>query len=330
MPVLERFSTPGHVGEADGVDRTAWSNAVSEIFGQFTGDFPQFYDPTAADTPDKAVRRPIGWPAFPATLLTKATSQEERWKLADSDRRLQDEYCEWSVERDERDRVTRVTFSSEVPEYWEHVADHDPDRLVELYRTFVDPDVVREQLFNDAGYVRTNPFNASTGGRLAHLTQRSNNLRAAVALAAEATVLRRDSSGPVTHKQTLVVCGELGVETRSSDPSVAVVVNDAARQGHEITLTDPIGLYIDGLTTTGMTTPDRTDPETFWTVERGTVEHAVRASFKVPDHLPYQVGDIKINGREIRFGAQLADRVRVRLDAIVKPAKHTPDEQPCA
>ena len=55
----------------------------------------------------------------------------------------------------------------------------------------------------------------------------------------------------------------------------------------------------------------------------------MRASFAVPEGLSYKVGDIEFNGRKIRFGAQLADRVRVRVGVIVKPAGHQPQPQPC-
>jgi hypothetical protein len=285
------------------------------------------------DTPAAAKPAPVGWPAFPATLLRGATAERERWTRAD-DRDRQDEYCEWSVERDADGKVTRVTFSTEVPELWEHVAAQDLDRLLALYHEFVDDRARVDDLIQGGRYVRKNKWNRSVDGRLAHLIQGSNTLEAAIRLAAEATVLRVDSQGqPVTDQQILVRCAGLGNEFRNSDPRIAAAVNNAASTGAEITLQDPVGLYLHGLRTSGMVTPekgpDRTDPAEFWTIERGEPNHAVRASFAVPPELGFKVGDIQLDGRPIEFGAQLADRVTVRITAVVKPSAHEPRVEGC-
>ena len=74
----------------------------------------------------------MSWVAFPAALRAAEPSQLERWKLADGDRNIQDEYCEWSVLRNSARKIARITFTSEVPEYWEHLFDTDPNGLVEI------------------------------------------------------------------------------------------------------------------------------------------------------------------------------------------------------
>jgi hypothetical protein len=263
-------------------------------------------------------------------LLRGATSQEQRWRVADRSRRVQDEYCEWSLERDGDGKVTRVIFTSEVPEYFEHLAERDPDRLLTLYQELVGPQVRLDQLIVGGTYQRDNPFNQSTKGRLAHLVQQTNTLRAAITLAAQATVLRQNAAGdPVTTAMELVICGGLGEPFRNSDPQIAAAVNDAAATGAEISLQDPVGLYIDGIVTAGMQTPDGEDPAAFWTVERGDAQHTLRASYAVPPERGYTVSDITLDGRPIQFGAQLADRVGMRLTALVKPADHRPERQPC-
>lgn len=330
MAILERFAAPGNLVEPTDDDAQVWSDRVSGMLANYTGGHPQFYDPTQADTPHTAQLAQVVWPAFPARLLNQATSQEQRWALADGDRMEQDEYCEWSVERDDGGKVVRVTFTSEVREHWEHMAERGKDRVIDLYREFVDPNVGEADLFDGDQYLLENDHNNSTVGRLAHLIQGNNNLFAAIDLVARATILRENVTGaPVTHKQELVVCAKLGDPFRNSDPNIAAAVNDAARSGAEIAFADPPGLYLDGIETAGFRTPDGTDAATFWRIERGTPEHTVRASFAVPDGLGYNVGDIEFNGRKIRFGAQLADRVRVRVGVIVNPAGHQPQPQPC-
>lgn len=333
MAVLARFDTPGRVPEPDEVSRDAWSHTVGGIFGDLTGEFPQFYDPTVDDTPSDAVSAPVGWPAFPATLLRGATTQEGRWEIAD-DRSRQDEYCEWSVERDDDGAITRVTFTTEVPELWGQVAAHDPDRLLALYHELVDERVRLDDLFENGSYVRANRWNVSPGGRLAHLANQPNTLEAAVRLAAQATVQRVDAQGrPVRDQQILVRCGGLGEEFRSSDPRIAAAVNNAAATGAAITLRDPLGLYLHSIDTSGMVVrngrADHVDFASFWTVERGVEGFTVRASFSVPADLGFRVGDMELDGRPITFGAQLADRVIVRITALVKPGAHEPRVEGC-
>ena len=330
MPTLPRFDTPARLPEPTDADRDAWSKRIGGVVTSLANRFPQFFDPTETDVSARAMAPVIAWNAFPATLLKRATSQAGRWAEADADRHKQDEYCEWSVERDGEGVVTRVTFTTEVPEYFEHLAERDPDRLLEVYRELAGPQVRLDDLFVGGAYRGANVHNRSTRGRLVHLIQRNNTLGAALVLAAEATVLRVDADGrPVRTAQELVRCGGLGEPLRNSDPQIAGAVNDAAATGAQIALQDPMGLYLDGLLIGGMQTPDGEDPATFWTIERGDAQHAVRARYEVPADRGYRVGDITADGRPIRFGAQLADRVVVRLTALVDPASHRPRPQRC-
>jgi sensor histidine kinase regulating citrate/malate metabolism len=63
--------------------------------------------------------------------------------------------------------------------------------------------------------------------------------------------------------------------------------------------------------------------------ERGTPDHAVRASFAVLEERGYVVGDIKVDGLPITRGAHVADKVRIRIGAIVKPGDHQPARRRC-
>lgn len=158
------------------------------------------------------------------------------------------------------------------------MAARDKDRVIDLYREFVHPNVGEATLFDGDQYRLENDSNNSTVGRLAHLIQPDSTLSAAVNL---------------------------------------------------IAFADPPGLYLDGIETAGFRTPDGTDAATFWTIERGTPQHTLRASFTVPEGLGYKVGDIEFNGKMLRVGAELADRVSVRVGVIVKPAGHQPHRQAC-
>jgi hypothetical protein len=293
------------------------------------GSLPQFYDPTRKNTPPNTPKPMLSWVAFPAALRATTPSQAERWRLADRDRNQQDEYCEWSVEK-RAGKITRVTFTTETPEYWEHLFETSPDLLLELYHELVDPRVQMAELRSaSGGYKRTNRWNSAQPGRLAHLMQVNNTLGAAVDLVARATVLRVKGGQPVTNKQELVRCAGLGNPLRNSDPQIASAVNVAASQGNEVTLADPLGLHLGRPLTAGMVTPDGADAAEFWHVERGDRKHTLRARFEVPAARRYLVGDIKIDGRPVQFGGQIADRVQVWIKAAVKTANHTATPRAC-
>ena len=328
MAKLKRFDTPGRVPDRNPGE---WSDMVGGLLDLFAGSgLPQFYNPMRKDTPAGTPEPMISWVAFPAVLAVAEPSDVARWMRADRDRNLQDEYCEWSVERDDNRKIKRITFTTELPEYWEHLFETDPKRLVALYRQFVD---VRVKLADlrapGGGYRRENQWNTSQPGRLAHMIQGSNNLGAAVDLVANSTVPRVRNGQPVTNQQDLVRCARLGEPLRHSDPQIAAAVNQAARGGAEITLSNPVGLYLGRPLTSGMVTPDGTDAAGFWKVERGDAQHTLRARFEVPPIKGYVVGDIKVGGRLIEFGGQVADRVQVWVSAWIKKASHKPKPRPC-
>lgn len=326
MPKLARFSTPARMPDAD---PEGWNRRVRQLHEPYVdGSLPQFYDPTQRNTPAGADEPMVLWSAFPKTLRAKLPSQRERWRRADGDRHVQDEYCEWAVTRNAARKITRVTFTTELPEYFEHLFVTAPQQLVRLYRKLVDPRVELAHLRQGGRYRRENRWN--TGARLAHLMQGSNNLFAAIDLVAKATVARVGEDGePVIEQQELVRCARLGEPLRHSDPQIASAVNVAARQGAEIALADPPGLHLGRPLTAGIVAPDGADAARFWRIERGDAEHTLRARFEVPAQRGYVVGDLKIGGQPIEFGAQVADRVRVWVNVVVKPGTHTPQPRPC-
>ena len=327
MPKLARFSPPANLPDANPDD---WNRRVRGLLARYVdGSLPQFYDPTQKNTPASAPRPMVSWVAFPATLRATIPSQLERWKRADRNRQLQDEYCEWAVTRNAARKITKVTFTTEIPEYYEHLNETAPAKLLRLYRKHVDPGVELAHLRNrDGSYKRVNRWNR--GNRLAHLSSGPNNLFAAIDLVARATVQRIDDDGdPVTNQQQLVVCSGLGEPLRNSDPQIASAVNVAAGQGDEIAFADPPGLHLGRPLTAGMVTPDGADAARFWKIERGDAEHTLRARFEVPKQRDYVVGDIEIGGRPIKFGGQVAERVQVWVKVIVKPGDHKPKPKRC-
>ena len=162
MGLLNRFDPPARLDELAEEHRLAWSAFLAGHTRQFAFVFPQYYDPLVTDSPDDLVATTIVWSAFPARLAH--LSDEQRWELAEDDRSEHDEYCEWLTTRDSTGAITKVTFTTEVPEYWEHVAQTDPAQLLARYRELVSADVRRADLFDANGdYLRRNRWNASGG-----------------------------------------------------------------------------------------------------------------------------------------------------------------------
>lgn len=342
MPLLQQFAAPADLTELSADALKAWHERNAAVVAASAAEFGPYYDPTTEGTPEGLKPQSIVWGAFPATITAVHGHGALRWDIADAsrsqpDRVGHDEYCEWGVERDRDGKILRVTFTTEVPEYWKHIANTDPDLLLALYRELAGTEVQMDDLFRGDQYMPINRWNDLVGpdgrsvpARPIHLLHGSNTLDAAIKLARDATVLRHDGDGqPIMDRHQLVVCSDLGAPLRNSDPQIAQVVNDAVAEGFEVTLKDPLGLYLDGLQAAGIVATDGTDAAEFWHIERGTEDHTLRASFAVPPGKDYVVGDLTIDGRPITRGGQVADKVRVRLDAFAKPGGTVPARQPC-
>jgi hypothetical protein len=324
---LTRFDSPGFLNDWNAEAAARWSQWVSDRLDEARdanddrlvnfGPRPQFFNELGTPAGADAVTKDIDWPAFPRVIQINSVTDRQRWRTADSSRDVQDEYCEWSVTRDSAgDKITRVTFTSEGPEYWQFLAAIDPAKVLALYREHVSPDVKLQDLFQQGQYRPRNRWNTSTTNGAMHLVQRSNSLGAEIELAAAATLVRRRNGVLVSDAQELIACGQYGEPQRHSDPFIGAQVNELARARADITLANPIGLNIAGLSVAGWETPDGSDPADYWKITRGTKEKALRAVYEVPSGKGFAVGDIKINGRKIEFGAQIADFIRIKLTGL--------------
>jgi hypothetical protein len=319
--VLPQIDPPANLDDFNAEQRRTWSQQLSEQIDQDIRfyELKQFYNPTRVDTAGDAQSKVIDWTAFPKSLTVSSPSDRARWRIADSTRHVQDEYCEWSVLRDPNsNKITRITFTSEGPEYWSFLARSNREKLLELYRQLVSLDVELAHLLTAAGtYNPSNRWNDSTtGGNIAHLIHANNTLGAFINIGARATIVREIAGTILTGELELIRCGRYGGENRHSDPHIGGEVNALARLKADITMANPMGLYIHGLFPAGWETPDGSDPMDYWHIVRGTDEFAVRAVYEVPSDKPFTVGDILINGDPIDFGAQIADFIKIKLVGV--------------
>lgn len=360
-----------------------WSGNVSGwLIAAQTGDIwdlvnygprPAFYNPLITPTPATAQLAPIQWNAFPGRLSALFPNDAPNWNgWADTGptqemttnlctgpvsatpytptgpRGWQDEYCEWSVQRDGAGELQSVMFTCENPEYWLTLWDVDPQAVLKLYGELVSPAVTLDDLclHDDAGLVRDaakgnalvyNPLNiwnngTSTlpgSGGAVHLTSSPNTLGAEFDLAAAASMPRVDGSGQsITAPQPLVCCAKFGRAGRHSDPTIGAdvnaTVNNGAGQRMMATLTNPPGLY--------MQTPDWTqfgsevipNPQQFaascWKVVRGRladpkvpndIDRILHATFTVPAGT--KATDLLVDGVALQFGSQIASTITMML-----------------
>jgi hypothetical protein len=346
--LLAKFDPPANINDFDSIpnQRQAWSDVLSFWFTnemQGVEDLigvgnSQFYNPHVTDTADPSSTAVISWIGFPQIIAKRhpgnhqAALQEAEQLLNDSSGpfRPQDEYCEWFATRGAGNKINRVDFTCEGPEYWFAMAhgypdgtpdgvrtanaQGDPAKVLTLYRQLVSPNVQMADLFENGVYNPRNQWNTTKGA--VHLTHPANTLGAEINIAAQATVLRARNGQLLTDQDALICCAGYGVPRRASDPTIGGTVNALARQGTSITLENPVGLYIDSLNTTGWTTPDGTPASTFWTIVRGSPGAGLRARFEVPASKNYTVSDIRIAGVPIQFGGQIAEHIQMKLTGV--------------
>lgn len=290
---------------------------------------------------------PVTWNAFPLFISRQHHNDSVgAWKAANAagqarfgatvvQTRLQDEYCEWFEYR-EGGKLTKIVFTAEAPEYWVHLATHDLDRVVELYQQWVSPAVQKEDLLLAAdlewfdnqvlaagSYNPYNPWNTSKG--VMHLTHPANTLGAEIDLAARASVLRRDAAGHrVLDVRQLACCSNFGDPNRSSDPNIGSAVNTSCvtPDGHtiqDVTLANPVALYIDSLQAGALTGPDDGPLDDWFQIVRGVAGRGLMAVVAAPAGAAFGLDQVKVKGIPLSFGGQIAEAIQMVLYAKVRP-----------
>lgn len=227
MAKLNQFDPPAFLNDLNEEQKNDWSKFISNNFDfmislqerEVGNGKCQFYNPMKVDTPNEHITRPIIWKAFPKLLADKyEENMEQVYKEADEELihdgeriyRPQDEYCEWHVERDNQTgKIKCITFTCEGPEYWGFLANVNPDKVVNLYKTYVNQEVTKEELFPNGKYNPYNIWNTEKGKM--HLTHRNNTLGAEINIAAAATIVRMDKDGNLIKAyDQLIECSGFG------------------------------------------------------------------------------------------------------------------------
>jgi hypothetical protein len=349
---IDHFDPPGNIDDFgnDASLKQKWSDKVSGIFDnsvaavtQFLhnhgGGTCQFYNPLThgRTAPDLAPNLgDIPWNGFPKRFTAPGTANPVDFAGAEPPRnpgqaRLQDEYLEWNVNRDNAGKITSIHFTCEAYDYFQFLADHAPDRVLALYRTFINPPVtdaqLRADLFPGGAYDHLNRWNTARGAM--HLSHPANALEAEILLGADATVRRQEHGVELTQSLPLINCAGYGDPARNSDPKIGISVNNLARERRMITLANPVGLYMANFDGSGITL-NGNPAGGFFRVVRGAFPRALRAVYELPPAevaAGHTVSEVKIGNEALRFGGQLAQRITMHLfgvGSVEQPVNNTP------
>ena len=324
MALITRYDTPA--GLRDLPESSSfydeWHEVVDEAVRPFTTG--PWIDPTVVD-PEVVTIRALSWMGFPRASLTVKRRDDRAQAFLDAEeadggdgsfRPKQVEYFEWFTTRDrETGKVTKVTFSTESPQYFARLAAADHRCVEAIYQQHVDPRVQWDELTNpDGTYNPVNPWTTTRG--IMHFVNTINDITIEVGLARGGAA----TSVPDPADPDAVAKDNFEAFPLSENAADDYLNREAAalgRSGFDITVHDPVGLYIDGWDDTGWTRPDGTPVGDYWTITRGRPGAVLRLVYEVPPEEGFQVGDIRIGGRPVVHGGQLAEHMTSSLPVLV-------------
>ncbi len=335
------------------------ANGDGEGFNGIAGrasDTRLFYD-AQNDTTPTGPPAPVPWNGFPRSIaqwfnadsdpngLARALASADVLRPLGSVRRndtdepfllqhrQQDEYCEWHADRSSTGAITRISFTAEGPEYWEKMAESDPQLLLTLYRKHISPAVQQADLFWPADmvangqvvfrrgrYNRWNKWNTQLGAM--HLTHPANTLGAEINLAADATRLFPSvAATPAASLPTrLICCAGYGGVNRSSDPLIGAGVNGFARDGKSVTLANPVGLYIREVAIDGLRHNNVPVGAQCLSVPRASSDGSMKLRVEIapPTGAGFTLDQCKFEGANLRHGGQIARGITMVLFGLAK------------
>jgi hypothetical protein len=213
-------------------------------------------------------------------------------------------------------------------------------------------------------YDPLNKFNSgpeadpTTGGAM-HLTATPNTLQTELGLAAGATVQRQaNSGGNNTNTDWLICCSQYGQLHRNSDPHIGQSVNLVVQRSLKVSLANPPGLYLqapvwpsEAWVKFPPNAPAGAKLQDYFRVARGTEQmngpdgQPMASNFylhcvmEVPKSQGFCLSDIEIMATDpatgfgtfypISGGAQIAELLKVQINAVAFPVQPGPQQFPC-
>jgi hypothetical protein len=343
---------PGRLDELGAAGRAAWDAVVADTLERSV----EKHDPQGLTT-DSAVATEIrapDWPSFPARIAAERGAGEALVQMDLPNGRLhhQEEYLEWRVVR-KADAICRIELTTELREYWQVLAAHEPDRSRALIAEFAGVDeVAPEHVYGALGdpsaataearaaaFAQTmlpvddaapaSPYNNGTDA-LCCLIHSDNTLAALVDLvlsAARPLLVEDVLTGRTRYPSGSEAIRELNAaarDGRNSDPLIVERVTRLATERRAIGIDDPVGIVIRSVEHHELAQPDGTDvPASWFTFSRGvTAEEAPdglprhqRLTFALAPDADFALSDLVVRrtGERLRHGGQLAALVQLTV-----------------
>ncbi|PWT84508.1 MAG: hypothetical protein C5B56_15470, partial [Proteobacteria bacterium] len=184
MAKYSRFDPPGNNTDFSGNATLAgqWNDQMTSVFDisiasvnaylqKHGGGVCQLYNPVSNGRPDSdlpAATTDIPWNGFPKRHGSPGPGKSPDYAGAEAPihagtNRDQDEYLEWFVNK-KNGKITSVHFTCEAYDYFEFLAAAAPQKVLELYHTFISPSVQMSELLAPNGsYDRLNKWNTELG-----------------------------------------------------------------------------------------------------------------------------------------------------------------------
>jgi hypothetical protein len=279
----------------------SWSNQIDTLLGTVSG--ARFYN-ARIDNVDVVAEHSLAWMGFPRRLMV-INRDDRPLAFQQGDNRWEEhEYCEWHVTRNRGGKITKVVFVTEAPEYWDALWAANPARVLSLYKSLVSSAVVAADLTTGGGgYNHSNRWNTTDG--IVHFIVGDNTLGAAISEA------KGSISSPFRDNYEAP-----GFRDTSVDPRLILDMNVLGRTGLLVTLREPIGLYIAGYNDDGWTKPNGAPVGDYWRITRGSPGEILRLEYEVPASAGFVVGDIRIGGRRIEWGGQIAEHITCTIAGV--------------
>jgi hypothetical protein len=320
MAIVQRFNTPGRLRDVS--DDSPFLDAWQPVIDELIRDRVNLSGPGNSVDPSRVgleVRehRTFTWTGFPRPLLMQhRDDRAAAFDEADRDRQNQPEYLEWFVTRT-GGTISRVEFSCETPEYYKTLARTEPDELLALYKRVLRTSAVRrEDLFTAGEYEPKNKWNTTKG--IVHFIMQINSMKDLLGVQQEVpTAPDQDNPGDAdvdVHDgyDPLPYFRPTAADARMNWDSWALT-----RTGQSVATIDAPGLYMIDWDDTGFEKPDGTPVADYWTVERGENGAALRLRYEVPEPEGFHVGDIRIGGRPVTTGGQIAEHIVMAAHIVV-------------
>jgi hypothetical protein len=354
---------PGKLSDLEGDGQRAWARLVKQYLEATSS-------PHLLALPDQRTTNPVtvDWGAYPVRIRSCLTRPDQAHRLldwttpnGDKGRVLyQEEYFEWRVVRDRRERIVRIEMTTELPEYWETLAAHHPRRTLELVESLAGEKPETKQVYGNVDpfaanatpakrrnafaskmrYPGTNwsPFNNGRKG-LCFMSQGANTLSAAIQLIAAASfpLVTRDSASAQWRKMTgpeaIATGTQAAVACRNSDPTIVGACIGLAAEGRLFAPTDPVGIYIIDVDNTALRKPNGSQVPKSWfrfsRGERNGLSLSQRLVFQVPKAQGLTISDLidSTTGEEVRHGGQIADLVQLGVHLRMSDADEVTSQE---